>query len=119
MFGPSGGYLTEIAFISPPGHTLWGPKPQTVTRTVMVSSYTNSLGECGHITPMSMLGKPYEALVDLDTLFTPPFHVAPVTGAAACCGDCNGDGTVTINEIITGVNAALSGCPSAATTLSR
>jgi hypothetical protein len=34
----------------------------------------------------------------------------PVAGAAACPGDLNGDGTVTINEIITAVNAALNGC---------
>jgi hypothetical protein len=29
----------------------------------------------------------------------------------ACCGDCNGDGTVNINELITAVNHALDGCP--------
>src|SRR5271169_5182301 len=29
---------------------------------------------------------------------------------AQCCGDCNGDGMVTINELITAVNNALSGC---------
>jgi hypothetical protein len=33
------------------------------------------------------------------------------SGAAAqCCGDCNGDGEVTINELITAVNNALQGC---------
>jgi hypothetical protein len=37
------------------------------------------------------------------------------SGAAAqCCGDCNGDGEVTINELITAVNNALQGCGSAA-----
>ena len=30
--------------------------------------------------------------------------------AAQCCGDCNGDNEVTVNEIITGVNRALTGC---------
>jgi hypothetical protein len=29
---------------------------------------------------------------------------------AQCCGDCNGDGTVSINELITAVNNALLGC---------
>lgn len=29
---------------------------------------------------------------------------------AQCCGDCNGDGAVTINEIITAVNHALNAC---------
>jgi len=28
-----------------------------------------------------------------------------------CCGDANGDGTVTIDELVTAVNNALSGCP--------
>jgi len=35
-------------------------------------------------------------------------------GAPACVGDCNGDGTVTINEIITGVNIALDVSPMSA-----
>lgn len=30
---------------------------------------------------------------------------------ATCCGDCNGDGTVTVNEILTSVNYALNQCP--------
>jgi hypothetical protein len=29
----------------------------------------------------------------------------------SCCGDCNGDGQVTIDELIGSVNRALSGCP--------
>ena len=35
--------------------------------------------------------------------------VAP-TVAAGCCGDCNADGDVTINELIVAVNNALAGC---------
>lgn len=38
---------------------------------------------------------------------------------AQCCGDCNGDGTVTINELITAVNNALVGCGGATPTLGR
>jgi hypothetical protein len=30
--------------------------------------------------------------------------------AAQCCGDCDGNGTVTINELITAVNSALGSC---------
>ena len=30
--------------------------------------------------------------------------------AAQCCGDCSGDGEVTINDLITAVNNALNGC---------
>src|SRR4249920_3030906 len=32
---------------------------------------------------------------------------------AQCCGDCSGDGNVTINDLITAVNNALNGCPAA------
>jgi hypothetical protein len=31
--------------------------------------------------------------------------------AAQCCGDCNGDGEVSVNDLITAVNNALGGCP--------
>ena len=32
------------------------------------------------------------------------------TAAAQCCGDCNGDNQVTVNEIVTAVNRALTSC---------
>jgi hypothetical protein len=35
---------------------------------------------------------------------------------AQCCGDCNGDGTVTINELVTAVNNALDACGAATPT---
>jgi len=35
----------------------------------------------------------------------------PTVSSAGCCGDCDADGTVTINEIITAVNFALTTCP--------
>ena len=38
----------------------------------------------------------------------------PVAGAQ-CCGDCNSDGEVTINELITAVNSALGQCDGAVT----
>ena len=31
----------------------------------------------------------------------------PVSARAACVGDCNGDFTITVNELVTGVNIAL------------
>jgi hypothetical protein len=44
--------------------------------------------------------------------------VAAMAGSAAaqCCGDCNGDGHVTIDELITAVNNALSDCGAATPT---
>ena len=31
----------------------------------------------------------------------------PTTPPGECCGDCNEDGSVTVNEVVTGVNIAL------------
>lgn len=39
----------------------------------------------------------------------PTFTATPTQGVG-CCGDCNGDGEVTINELIIAVNNALVGC---------
>jgi hypothetical protein len=39
--------------------------------------------------------------------------LAAGTAGAQCCGDCNGDGSVTINDLITAVNNALDGCGAA------
>lgn len=36
---------------------------------------------------------------------------APGAAAAACTGDCNGGGTVTVNELVTGVNISLGTAP--------
>ncbi len=41
------------------------------------------------------------------------------SAAAQCCGDCSGDGQVTINELITAVNNALDGCGGATPTTGR
>lgn len=37
--------------------------------------------------------------------------VARGAAAQSCCGDCNGDGSVTVDEIVTTVILALDGCP--------
>lgn len=44
---------------------------------------------------------------------TSPFAlaVAPCPGGTTCVGDCNGDGAVVINELITGVNISLGSRP--------
>lgn len=36
--------------------------------------------------------------------------LSPALVTAQCCGDCNGDGMVAINELVTAVNNALNGC---------
>ena len=42
---------------------------------------------------------------------TPPATASHTPAAPACIGDCNGDGEVTVNELITGVNIALGNSP--------
>ncbi len=37
--------------------------------------------------------------------------LAPAAGGAECCGDCDGNGTVAISEVVTAVDAVLLGCP--------
>jgi hypothetical protein len=39
------------------------------------------------------------------------YQVTTTTFGAACAGDCNSDGAVTVDELITGVNIALGGTP--------
>ena len=45
---------------------------------------------------------------------TPPAVTATptmISAPAACCGDCNADGEVRVEELISGVNRLLNGCP--------
>jgi hypothetical protein len=81
-------------------------------RQVTTVAYTGSQ-PCARLTsPQNLFWFPAIA-INVDSMFTPPFHLASSTStsAAACCGDCNGNGTVTIDEILTSVNNALNGCP--------
>ena len=109
--GPS---LFAAASIAPPGHTLYVEDTGASSRSINVGSTLPSVDGCGAFSPpFAMEAIPALTMVDLDTLFTPPFRlVAGSQGqAGACCGDCNGDGRVTINEIITSVNYALNERP--------
>jgi hypothetical protein len=44
------------------------------------------------------------------TAFVLPFFFPLLTASAQCCGDCNDNGVVTIDEILTTVANALDGC---------
>jgi len=128
--GPSGALtpdeLVPSAPVAPPGNTLWEPDLSSVTSTFSpgsVSSFGQGCSACAGNSCVAVSGSyvPLQAVVDLNTLFTPPFHAgaaAPST-AAACCGDCNQNGTVTVDEILTSVDNALTGCPAAAASTAR
>jgi len=83
----------------------------TLNAAVSAGATVTQAGDpCAQL-PSALL--PLLPVVDLDTLYTPPFHglAASSPVATGCCGDCNGDGSVTVNEIITSVNYALGVCP--------
>ncbi|MFI5396414.1 MAG: hypothetical protein ACHQ9S_12855 [Candidatus Binatia bacterium] len=53
----------------------------------------------------------YVTSIDIATLQVAPPALLVGLPANQCPGDLNGDGHVTIDEILTAVNAALEGCP--------
>jgi hypothetical protein len=89
--------LPEVV-ITPPGSTVYIPDSSEPPRDVTVRSCYSSDGicntPCGAFEPGRMA--PAIELIDLKTQFTPPFHVVP---SSLVCGDCDGDGAVTANEI--------------------
>ncbi len=102
------------AVVSSPGNTLYAPAAGAAPRQVMLQSTRSADGTCQGLSGgfACDVALPIQPLIDLNTLFTPPFRLAAASAtAAACCGDCSGDGAVTVDEILTSVNYALNGCP--------
>jgi hypothetical protein len=101
--------LFARAAVGPPGHTLYvenGPSRLAGTQSVYFE------GECQFVGGSQGEVVPVLSALDLDMAFAPPFHlVAASPSSVGCCGDCNGDRTVTVDEILTSVNYALYSCP--------
>lgn len=107
--------LIPESVIEPPGQTVYvADTTDTPTVRMLGSQFGLTADDCIP-TPSSLRLTVVRALPLLDLAtnpFVPPFHVITAQqGAAACCGDCNRDGTISIDEIITGVNNDLNGCP--------
>ena len=109
--------LPAPSFVFAPGRTIYIPDAEAEVRTITVrSSSWRSIRDpyaCGpwHEDP-GVLVRPMRPTIDLNTVFTPPFRLVTNTpGSAGCCGDCDGDGGVTITELVTAVNHALRECP--------
>jgi hypothetical protein len=108
--------LVPYALLGPPGTTLYR-KDLTAAHTTPTLRSEFKFGDCSSpaqdappVDPVPLL-----PVIDLDTQFAAPFHVvapAPVA-PTSCCGDCNGNGEVTINELVTAVGSALTACPTA------
>ncbi|MBX3026205.1 PEP-CTERM sorting domain-containing protein [bacterium] len=69
---------------------------------LVIDDSNPSPGELGNYIGAQM------AAVNLDLAAPTP---TPTQAPTTCAGDCNGDGTVTVNEIITGVTIALGSAP--------
>ncbi len=108
--GPPVDGAANAALIAP-GNTVY--LPTGPPRTIDVKSSLDSTGTCQGSTVPQAFDVPVQATVNLNDFFTPPFRVTSSgsTLKPACCGDCNGDGQVTVDEILTSVNYALNGCP--------
>jgi hypothetical protein len=89
--------LPEVV-ITPPGSTVYISDSSVAPPDVTVGSCRSSDGmcntQCGSLGPGRLT--PAMKLIDLQTQFTPPFRAVP---SSLVCGDCDGDGAVTANEI--------------------
>jgi hypothetical protein len=88
--------IIPCAGVDTPTVTATATRTPTVTLTVPPGSTATSTPS---VTPTAMTPTPPSS----DT----PTPTPTPTGPAVCVGDCNGDGMVTVNELITGVNIAL------------
>jgi hypothetical protein len=110
---PQTGELMERAAVGPSGMILYLPDLNAKPQTITVMSLPQQ-PFCSSVRPFLVANVvPYVQVADLSTQFTPPFHLVPAStgSSASCCGDCNGNGQVTVDEILTTVNNALNGCP--------
>jgi hypothetical protein len=107
----SSGALISAVFLVPPDTTAYIPDPAASPRTIEQQS--EFIDTCRVIPnagspPLQVPNEvPAIKIAVLGSYYTPPFSLVP----QGCCGDCNEDGTVAINELVTAVNSALYGCP--------
>jgi hypothetical protein len=95
-FGTTATKLVPEAALAPPGHTAYIPDLSSAPTTITVMSQSTPSGSCETTGPYSNDLLPVVRLVNLDAVFTPPLSIGPSTET---CGDCDGSGTVTANEI--------------------
>jgi hypothetical protein len=109
--GPRALYPTSA--IGPPGKTLYVPDLREFPRDITGGSSRSDLldaggGKCTQFQQTIPYCVPARSIVDLAVQFTPPFRVV---ARSECPGDLDGNQQVTIDEVITAVNSALTGCP--------
>lgn len=109
--GPSNALAIDVA-IGPPGKTLYLPDPSAAPQRVAVRSYVD--GGCQNFDFEANENVVAVRSLDLSGQFAPPFRLANTSSPvrAQCCGDCDGNGEVTIDEAVRGIDRAVTGCPS-------
>ena len=102
---PSTSIFTSAVTGSPSGHVRLVPNPGSGVLAVALTAFRDPNGEqAAHRANVATQLSGERELPDLIDLTLP-------TPAPSCTGDCDGDGAVTINELITGVNIALGSAP--------
>jgi len=102
--------LLSASTVTAVGTTVY-VQSEDIPQTITVRSERNTTGACQELGGFTTSVLP-AVEIDLSPRFTPPFRlVSRTTTSSACCGDCNVDQTVTVDEVVTTVNRALNGCP--------
>lgn len=79
FIGSSTGLLLHGVAVFPPGMTVYRPDPTATPRTITSRSEMGNAGSCIVITRTIPDRSPAFPLIDLSTLFTPPFSVKVAT----------------------------------------
>ena len=69
------------AFVSPPGNTVYLPIPGSAMQTINPRSERDRDGQCSPVSFFEPSAFPAQAVINLDTLFTPPFRVQIEAGS--------------------------------------
>lgn len=121
-FVVNGGFLNGISLATTPTATVTGTRPSTpitpvpdsptATATVMPTApeATPTLGGTAiatTTTPTAAISPSPLTTPTATITETAPATSSPTATSSACAGDCDGSGTVTVDELIQGINIAL------------
>jgi hypothetical protein len=110
--------LSRLDTSVPRNSIFYGPTSGSPSGSLRVSGGSSgvlALALTAYVDPDAPTAPAHEALVHVQPLGTRELpdlvDLSVPTPAPSCTGDCNGDGEVTINELISGVNIALGSAP--------
>ncbi|MDX2167267.1 MAG: hypothetical protein SF182_09395 [Deltaproteobacteria bacterium] len=110
--------LSRLDTSVPRNSIFYGPTSGSPSGNLRISGGSSgvlALALTSYVDPAAPTAPAHEAVVHAQPLGTRELpdlvDLSLPTPAPSCTGDCNGDGEVTINELITGVNIALGSAP--------